>query len=83
MPLLRPAILAGLALVAMETLADFGAVQHFAIPTFTTGIFRTWLGMYDLTTAMQLTAIAVIRYFIFILERKERENQRQSLVSDG
>jgi len=84
LPLLRPAILAGLALVAMETLADFGAVQHFAIPTFTTGIFRTWLGMYDLTTAMQLASMLLFIIFIFLfLERKERENQRQSLVSDG
>ena len=84
LPLLRPAILAGLALVAMETLADFGAVQHFAIPTFTTGIFRTWLGMYDLTTAMQLASMLLFIIFIFLfLERKERENQRQSLVTDG
>ena len=84
LPLLRPAILAGLALVAMETLADFGAVQHFAIPTFTTGIFRTWLGLYDLTTAMQLASMLLFIIFIFLfLERKERQNQRQSLVSDG
>ena len=38
-PLIRPAIIAGVALVAMETLADFGAVQHFAIPTFTNRYF--------------------------------------------
>ena len=35
-PLVRPAIIAGLALVIMETLSDFGAVDHFAIQTFTT-----------------------------------------------
>ena len=53
-PLVRPALIAGLALVIMETLSDFGAVEHFAVQTFTTGIFRTWFGMYDLNTAMQL-----------------------------
>ena len=55
-PLIRPAIVAGLALVIMETLSDFGAVEHFAVQTFTTGIFRTWFGMYDLNTAMQLSS---------------------------
>ena len=34
----------------METLSDFGAVDHFAIQTFTTGIFRTWYGIYDLSS---------------------------------
>ena len=83
LPLIRPAIFAGLALVCMETLSDFGAVEHFAIPTFTTGIFRTWLGMYDLATAMQLASILlfVIIFFIF-LERKQRSNVQFSLASD-
>ena len=55
-PLIRPALFAGLALVIMETISDFGAVEHFAVQTFTTGIFRTWFGMYDLNTAMQLSS---------------------------
>ena len=67
LPIIRPAILAGTALVAMETLSDFGAVQHFALPTFTTGIFRTWLGMYDLTTAMQLASILLFVIFRHLL----------------
>ena len=48
LPMVRPAVIGGLMLVIMETLSDFGAVDHFAIETFTTGIFRTWYGMYDL-----------------------------------
>ena len=52
LPIIRPAAIGGLMLVIMETLSDFGAVDHFAIQTFTTGIFRTWQGMYDLQTAM-------------------------------
>jgi iron(III) transport system permease protein len=59
-PMARPAIIAGLALVIMETLSDFGAVEHFAIPTFTVGIYRTWFGMYDLGTAMQLSSLLLI-----------------------
>ena len=45
LPLARPAIIAGLTLVVMETLADYGTVHYFGIPTFTTGIFRTWFGV--------------------------------------
>ena len=72
-PLVRPALIAGLALVIMETLSDFGAVEHFAVQTFTTGIFRTWFGMYDLNTAMQLSSILMIFIVFFILiERYER-----------
>ena len=67
----------------METLSDFGAVQHFAVPTFTTGIFRTWLGMYDLTTAMQLASILLFIIILFIfLERNHRANAQFSSVSD-
>jgi len=45
LPLARPAIIAGLSLALMETLADYGTVQFFGVSTFTTGIFRTWFGM--------------------------------------
>ncbi len=81
-PLVRPAIIAGLALVIMETLSDFGAVEHFAIQTFTTGIFRTWYGMYDLSTAMQLSSFLLIFVAIFIfLERSERSKMSYSYAN--
>ena len=75
LPMIRPSIIAGLMLVIMETISDFGAVEHFAIPTFTTGIFRTWYGLYDLQTAMQLSSLLLIfvTFFIFI-ERLSRKN---------
>jgi iron(III) transport system permease protein len=81
-PLIRPAIFAGLALVIMETLSDFGAVEHFAIATFTTGIFRTWFGMYDLNTAMQLASLLLIFVTVFLLiERISR--RKASFVSSN
>ncbi len=74
-PLIRPAIIGGLLLVIMETLSDFGAVEHFAIATFTTGIFRTWYGMYDLATAMQLSSMLLLFILIILaLERYSRKN---------
>ena len=45
LPVARPAIVGGLALVLMETVADYGVVEHYGVQTFTTGIFRTWFAM--------------------------------------
>ncbi len=79
LPLTRPAVIGGLMLVVMETLSDFGAVDHFAIQTFTTGIFRTWYGLYDLQTAMQLASLLLLVIVIFyILERSNRGNELYS-----
>jgi len=73
LPIIRPAAIGGLMLVIMETLSDFGAVDHFAIQTLTTGIFRTWEGMQDLQTAMQLASILLLVVgLFFILERNSR-----------
>ena len=73
LPLIRPAAIGGMMLVIMETLSDFGAVDHFAIQTFTTGIFRTWYGLYDLQTAMQLASLLLLTVGIFyFIERSSR-----------
>lgn len=60
LPLARPAIVAGVALALMETLAEFGAVQHFGIDTFTTGIYRTWFALGTPVAAAQLSALLVV-----------------------
>ena len=76
LPLIRPAAIGGVLLVVMETLSDFGAVDHFAIQTFTTGIFRTWYGLYDLQTAMQLASLLLLTIgVIYIIERNSRGKQ--------
>ena len=51
LPSARPAIVAGLSLVAMETLAEFGAVDFFSINTLTTGIYNSWIAFDDLAFA--------------------------------
>lgn len=57
LPLAWPALAGGLALVVMETLADFGAVSYFAIDTFTVGIYKAWLGLGDRAAAAQLALV--------------------------
>ncbi|MEM9689757.1 MAG: iron ABC transporter permease, partial [Pseudomonadota bacterium] len=57
LPAARPAIAGGVALVVMETLADFGVVQHFSVATFSTGIYRTWIGLGEPAAAMRLALL--------------------------
>ncbi|QQP90839.1 iron ABC transporter permease [Skermanella sp. TT6] len=70
LPLARPAIVAGLALVLMEVLADFGTVQYFAVDTFTTGIYRTWFAMGQPVAAAQLASVLML--FVLVLMLMER-----------
>lgn len=73
LPLARPAIVGGVALVVMETLNDYGAVEHFNIPTFTTGIFRTWLSGGDLPGALRLAAcLMAFIFLLLVLENRMR-----------
>lgn len=73
LPLARPAIMAGLALALMETLNDLGTVEYFGVNTFTTGIYRTWLGMGERSAAAQLAAFLMVFVLILIvLERRSR-----------
>ena len=73
LPLARPAIMVGLSLVLMETLADYGTVQYFGVSAFTTGIFRTWFGMDNSLVAAQLSALLLLFVAVFLyLERRSR-----------
>jgi iron(III) transport system permease protein len=76
LPLARPAIVAGVSLALMETLADYGTVQYFGVPTFTTGIFRTWFGLGDPASAAQLSAMLLS--FVFVLVALERWSRRRA-----
>lgn len=70
LPLARPAIIAGVSLALMETLADYGTVQYFGVSTFTTGIFRTWFGLGDATSAAQLAALLLSFLLVLLLVEK-------------
>lgn len=77
LPLARPAIVTGLSLALMETLADYGTVQYFGVPVFTTGIFRVWFGVGDSVTAAQLSAMLLTFVFaLILLERWSRKRAR-------
>ena len=75
-PLARPAIITGVTLALMETLADYGTVQYFGISTFTTGIFRAWYGLDDSVTSAQLASLLLS--FVVILILLERYSRREA-----
>ena len=84
LPAARPAIIAGLSLVAMETLAEFGAVDFFSINTLTTGIYNSWIAFDDLAFANRISFFLLLFIFVlFILENFSRRNARYHFNSRG
>jgi iron(III) transport system permease protein len=77
LPMARPAIVAGVSLALMETLADFGAVAIFNYSTFTTAIYRAWFGFFSLAAAAQLASLLLLFVIVALtLERRARGNAR-------
>jgi iron(III) transport system permease protein len=74
LPSARPSIVAGLSLVAMETLSDFGSVSFFGISTLTTAIYNAWISFDDLALANRLSFYLLIFILgLFILENFSRQ----------
>jgi len=67
LPLSRPAIFAGLFLVIMEVLNEYGAVKYFGVNTFTTGIFRSWFSFGDINSAIQLSSVLILFVLIILI----------------
>lgn len=77
LPLARPAIVAGSAIVMMETLNDFGAVDFFAVQTLTTGIFTVWLEASNSGGAAQIACVILVFVLLLVtLEKIGRRNIR-------
>jgi len=84
LPSARPAIVAGLSLVAMETLSDFGSVSFFGVSTLTTGIYNAWISFDDLTFANRLSSYLLIFILgLFILENLSRKKAQYHTSSKG
>jgi iron(III) transport system permease protein len=84
LPMARPWIIAGVALTAMETLADFGAVYIFNTRTFTTAIYSAWFGMRSVNTALQLAGVLMVFVLIvFVVERRSRSKASFASARDA
>src|SRR5690606_14264303 len=77
LPLARPAVVAGLVLVALEVLNDYGTVRFLGVTTFTSGIFRAWSGMGDLDAAVRLAGMLLLFVLaVLLIERVQRGRRR-------
>ncbi len=84
LPAARPAIVTGLSLVAMETLAEFGAVDFFSINTLTTGIYNSWITFDDLAFSNRISFFLLIFIFaLFIIENLSRKKARYHSNTKG
>ncbi|MEZ5838376.1 MAG: iron ABC transporter permease [Geminicoccaceae bacterium] len=81
LPLARPAIVVGLSLVLMETLADYGAVSLLGVQTFTTGIYKAWFSMGDRVAAAQLASILLL--IVLVLVFTELSHRRGQFFNTG
>lgn len=80
-PMARPAIAAGVALALMETLADFGAVSVFNYDTFTTAIYKSWFGLFNIDAAAQLASLLLL--FVALTLYGERRWRGQARFHGG
>lgn len=84
LPMARPAVIAGLALIGMEVLNDYGTVKYYGVDTFTTGIFRAWFSMGDVSTGIRLSAILMLFVIAMLwMERGQRGSKAFAGRSGG
>ncbi len=60
LPLSLVTLFSGVLFVVMEVVADFGTVEHFAILTLSSGIYRTWFGHGSLPGAILISLILLL-----------------------
>ncbi|MDC7788231.1 iron ABC transporter permease [Rhodoplanes sp. TEM] len=76
LPMARPALAAGLALVLMETLNDIGATEYLGVRTLTLAVFTTWLNRGSLAGAAQIACVMLVAVAALIaLERHARRGR--------
>jgi len=77
LPLLRPSIVAGVALVILYVVSDFGAVSLLRYQTLTYAVFQQMTGRSDNQAASILSILLVVLALLFLLtERWFRQKSR-------
>ena len=77
LPMARPAIAGGVLLALMETLADYGTAAYFGVQTFATGIYLSWVSLFDRAAAAQLAlCLLVVALALAMMERRQRATRR-------
>lgn len=77
LPMARPSLAAGLALVMMETLTDFATVSYFGVQTVSVGVYQVWKGQFDRESATELSGLLLlIALLVIAAERMLRGRAR-------
>ena len=82
LPLARPSLAAGLALVMMEVLTDFATVQYFGVRTVSVGVYSVWRNTYDFRTAVQLSVL-VLGFAVAVLAGERLMRGRARFTQPG
>lgn len=80
LPMARPWLIGGVSLALMEVLADFGTVSIFNVDTFTTAIYKTWMGLFNLNAASQLASLLAMAVLV-LMALEQAANARKRHVS--
>ena len=84
LPISRPALVASITLVIMETLADFGVASYLGINTLSIGVYKAWFGFDDLSSSARLSVLLLIfTLSIILIEKYLRRNKRENYTSFG
>ncbi len=80
LPLATFPIIGGIILSILESLNDFGTVQYYGVDTFTTGIYKTWVGLGDINMAAQISIFFLFFiFFILFLQKRFFSNEKINL----
>lgn len=81
LPATRPALVAGVMLVVMETLGEFGASHYLGVDTLTIGIFRGWFGLGSVQVALALGALLLV--IVALLQAVEHRGRGAARFGDA
>ena len=84
LPLAIFPIIGGIILSILESLNDFGTVQYYGVDTFTTGIYKTWVGLGDINLAAQISIFFLFFiFFILFLQKRFLSNEKINLKTSS
>ena len=84
LPISRPALVASITLVIMETLADFGVVSYLGINTLSVGVYKAWFGFDDLHSSARLSVVLLIfTLSVILVEKYLRRNKKENYTTLG
>jgi iron(III) transport system permease protein len=83
LPVARPAIVAGVALVLMETINDIGASEYLGVQTLTVSIYSTWLNRNSLEGGAQIALVMLVLVLLLLVTEEQARQQQRFHVTRG